>query len=779
MQPAGLPANGAFDTDSGVAGQGGFWGPGFWNGLTSGFYENAFWEAGFWEGLWTTTGVQTAHWAIQAELSGRGNGWTDLTYDVRSEQGVSAEYGIQGVTATDRVASTGTMTFTLNNGPTNRARTTGYYAPDNANVRTGFMIGIRVRLALTYVPVGTVYKFLGTLDSVTPTPGVRGSYLSKCTAVDWMDEAANFYVTGLAVETSVRGDQVFNTVIATMPVQPASISTTAGLDTYPYALDNVQDEQTTVLQILQNLALSELGYIYVRSDQMQGGTLVYESRSVRGALTSTVQSFSNDMEVLTPTRSRQNFLNKIQVTAHPRKVDATNNTVLFTLNSVPSVSPGQTTQINGPFRDPNQPLARVGGINLQNPVAETDYVILDAATSSGNDITSNFSVTLDPVTSGNSATFDITNNGGVNGFVNKLQVRGQGIYDYNTVILTSQDTNSQAISGQRVLNLDMPYQADPAVASEAAQYVLNVWNASLSYITKLTIVGNWSDDLMRAVLLRDISDKISIGETITGLATTTNYFVNAVKIEIGQGRTFRASLTLAPADQNSYWLLEVPGQGELDLVTRLGYGLIVGHTDVLHGDTHGDMAHVDNAHVDTHSDVAHGDVAHSDSTGHGDSSSHTDIAHSDSSHNDSHTDTAHVDIAHTDTAHNDSHSDVSHGDTHADHDDHGDHDDVESPHQHSDVDSHNDSHNDTAHDDTHADDAHGDVAHDDEAHNDTHGDANHGDVAHQDTSSHDDSSGHSDIAHTDVTHVDTHTDTAHQDTAHSDSHTDTAHGDIN
>lgn len=746
-----------------------FWGPAFWDGYTSGFYEPAFWEPAFSMGPLSTTGPTTAWSNVQLELSGTGNGWTDVSADVRIEDGIKAQYGIGGITATDRVAATGMMQFSLNNGPTNSARKVGYYSPDHVNCRTGFNYGIRVRLAMTFIATGTVYRFLGTLDQVRATPGVQGGYLTRCIAVDWIDEAARYHLTGLALETNVTGDEVFSAVVASVPIQPASIQTATGLDTYPYALDNVQDEKTTALQVFQNLAMSELGYIYIKSDRLQGGTLVYESRSTRGSVGTPVQTFSNTMSAVEPERSRANLLNKVQVTTHPRKVDVAPTAVLYHLDSATAVGPGASIIINAPYRDPNTgQYVRSGGVNMQAPAANTDWKANTAADGTGTDLTASFSVTA--TFTGNSAAVLVTNNSGSTGYIGGgtagafLQLRGQGIYDYNTAVLKSEDTTSQFQYGQRVINIDMPYQADPAVGNEAAQYVLNVWSNPLSYITKLQITGNWGYDLMRAVMLRDISDCIALDETVTGLKNTVKYFINAVEINIEKGRVFKAAFTLAPADQNSYWLLEVPGSSELGLTTRLGYGLIVGHIDLAHGDSHSDVLHGD---ID-HSDVSHTDVAHADAT-------HGDSAHSDTAHADSHNDVSHGDVSHTDAAHSDSHSDVAHSDVaHSDFADHADngvtveHDDLGIVIIHVDSTTHTDSHADIAHSDSHSDTAHTDTAHQDNAHSDSHADASHSDVVHSDQ-------GHVDTGHADVTHVDV----SHADSTHGDSHADVTHGDVN
>ena len=61
----------------------------------------------------------TATIALQMELAGAGMGWTDVSGDVRMVDGLKFDYGLGGATATDRVASTGHCTFSLNNMATN------------------------------------------------------------------------------------------------------------------------------------------------------------------------------------------------------------------------------------------------------------------------------------------------------------------------------------------------------------------------------------------------------------------------------------------------------------------------------------------------------------------------------------------------------------------------------------------------------------------------------------------------------------------------------------
>lgn len=576
-----------------------------------------------------------------------------------------------------------------------------------------------------------------------------------------------------------RSDQVFNAIIGTMVRQPAAVEVDTGLDTYPFALDNVIDEQTTPLQALQSLAMSELGYIYVKGDLSQGGTLAFESRSRRPKAGSAVDSF-DDASILglSAKRGRDYGVNKSSVTVHPRRVDS-GPVVLFTLNSVPNIGPNASIAILAPFRDPNSgQFVRIGAVNQIDPVAVTDFMMNAAADGSSTDLTAQCTVV--PDFSGNSATLLVTNTSGQTGYLTKLQVRGDGLYDSQTAVLQAQDDTSIAQFGLNVATIDMPYQSDVAVGSDAASYIVHLYKNPLTQIQNVELVALIVDDATYTRLIRrEISDKITIQESVTGLTTSTSYFINGIDYDIDEKGHLWCTWTLAPSDSTTYWILEQVGASELDATTLLGYGLIVGHGDAPHSDVHTDSAHQDVAHgYIAHSDTAHGDATHGDSA-------HTDTAHTDTHTDVAHGDTAHGDVTHVDGPHADSHNDVAHTDIHTD----TAHSDV----AHADT-AHSDQHDDTAHDDVaHGDVAHGDVAHADAHsdfsesgfHKDTHHDVDHGDVSHEDVAhadDHQDNGGHMDVAHGDLSHADTHTDGQHsddhQDTAHSDTtHTDVAHAD--
>src|SRR5262245_8745037 len=136
---------------------------------------------------------------LELEFPGKPPVWVDVTRDVRADTPIRLEYGIQGTSPTDRVASTGTLTFSLDNSEANSQGPLGPCSPNPANVRAGFGLGIGVRLAITYDDVPR-YKWRGTLDAIQPVPGIAGTRRVQCVAVDWMDEAAKARLVGLPTQ---------------------------------------------------------------------------------------------------------------------------------------------------------------------------------------------------------------------------------------------------------------------------------------------------------------------------------------------------------------------------------------------------------------------------------------------------------------------------------------------------------------------------------------------------------------------------------------------------
>lgn len=522
---------------------------------------------------------------VELELVGRGNGWTVVTPDVLSP--VRIAYGINGAGPADRVASSGSCTFSLNNSERNSASRLGYYSPGGPSARGGFTLGIRVRVQLQDPATSTWHvRFVGSLTSITPVPGRYGARTVQVVAADWLDEAARATVAGLTTQINKRSDEIITLLVNNVPRGPESTSIATGASTFAYALDTARDDRPNpVLQEIARATASELGYFYLRGS----GEAVFEARFDRVSM-SDAATFDNSMAGLDVTTSRDTVISKVQIVTHPRTVD-TSNQVLYSLQSVTEIPVGGNITIVGGYTDPNNRAQRVGGMSMVTPVATTDYVANSAADGSGTNLTT--SITVSATFASNSARFTITNNAAVVAYVTKLQARGIGIYDYETTVAEAEDAATATEYGEQVVSIDMPYSSDVTLGVDMARYLLGIYSSSevgvwalgtagsseLGVTTQLayrvhTTVGKMrvaprTAALQTEILARDVGDRIAVVETVTGVSRS--FYINAVELEVTAPGVVYATWTLAPADGFSYWTLGTAGFSELGESTRLAF----------------------------------------------------------------------------------------------------------------------------------------------------------------------------------------------------------------
>jgi hypothetical protein len=516
--------------------------------------------------LWSEWPAESGH-RIELELDGPGNGWTDVTQDVLDSQGIRLEYGITGAGPLDLVASTGQLSFTLNNGEDNSAGTPGYYSPQHASCRTGFALGIGVRYH--YRPPGTsdyYRRFIGRLKRIAPVPGKYGDRKTICGAVDWMEEAATFR-PNVATLTNKRGDEVLTALLAAMPRPPAHVDFDAGDSAFPYALDNGRSEANPLTTEIQRICQSEYARCYIRgSVNGEWGTLRLERRTSR--LTPVpVASFLGTMQGLQASEDVAKVRNKAKVTAHPRRVDASDTRVLFAKpnQSNPSVGPGQTITITGRYTDPDTPNARIGGTDMQPATATTDYLMNALADGSGTDVTGNFTVLA--IYGANQVEYRITNNGGAAGYVTKLQARGRALYDYDPIDTFNLDQASIDLVGESLVTLDMPYQSDAAIAAAVAEFIVLTWVAPGTPDAKLRFLPRDIDELITALSIEP-GDAITVTEELTGINGV--YFVQGSSMAVEElGEKVSFEWTLQRALVQDYWQLGVAGLSELGVTTVL------------------------------------------------------------------------------------------------------------------------------------------------------------------------------------------------------------------
>jgi hypothetical protein len=501
-------------------------------------------------------------YAMEFELAGVGGGWTDVTADLSHEL-IVLDYGIKGGTPNDRVAGIGTLTFGLMNDANAAAgRTLGYYSPYSAGRRSGFGFDIRVRL--TIASGGNTTRWMGRLRMIDAPSGTYGDRVVHCTAYDWMFEASKQDMSA-SLQVSQRSDQCFSALVAIVPLAPATTTADVGSDTYLYAFDNIY-RTGKVLTACADLVRSELGLIYVKRDATNGQTVRFEGRHYRPAVTAILLTLNESMTELAVRSTPETILNHVQVTTHPRAaLGATVAVATMDTTGQQAVGAGQALTLFLNFTDPAQRDTFIGATSLQAITATTDYTMNSAADGSGADLTASFTVTVTAFAS--SVKLVVTNTGATAGYVTKLQVRGKGVYALNPV---TGEYVASTTYGDNLLLIDMPYQQDALFAYNAAVYLARINSTPYASIEAVTFQANEDATKMAAALTGDISHKIALAEGVSGITTTSAFYINSVRFELDEAGNLAVSWGVVPADTTRYWLLGTAGASELGSTTVLG-----------------------------------------------------------------------------------------------------------------------------------------------------------------------------------------------------------------
>jgi hypothetical protein len=439
----------------------------------------------------------------------------------------------------------------MNNLASNSGGVTGYYSPGHASCRSGFGKGAPVR-----VKSGSDVIFTGRVRAISPSPGKTGGG-TKVVATDYLDVAATSLMENVSILENVTGDQVFAYIVENTPAQPYGLSSSTGSETYTLALDNTRDEAVSALSEFHRLAMSELGYIY----QTRTGALVYEARSTRisNEPTPTV-TLADTMHGVDVAEVAASSLNRVQVTVHPRVIDAAATTVLYELVNPLQLAAGETKVIIGPFRAATATgiTTRVGGLSMVDPVATTDYTMNTASDGAGTDLTSSMTVVADYGPNGVRLT--LTNGATDAAYVTKMQCRGKGVYDFRTVVLRAQNDAAIASDGVNALNIDMVYQEDASIGQSMADALLSGYgDLDGTRVRQVSFLPD-AAGMPAGLWTKDISDRVAVSETVTG--ATGEYYINGVKHAYQNGTLPRITWWLAPAEPVSFWVLGTSTLGD-------------------------------------------------------------------------------------------------------------------------------------------------------------------------------------------------------------------------
>jgi len=527
--------------------------------------------------------------SVALEMKLDGSNWTDVSSDTVGD--ITGAYGIRGHGPKDRVAGTGTMEFELNNSASNSGGLLGYYSPNHANARSGFDIGLPVRLKVSYDGL-SIYKFYGMIppDGIEVMPGQYKERRTRVRVEDWFGIAAKHELDLPELQTDYAIEDVWQDILANMDITPQSTTYGSGQDTFPTAFDTSR-KKTKALSEGSKVTRSEYGYAFRKGNITDGDELVIQGRYTRNDTTSATSipvgtdsagklllesgdalllesgdyllldetqsaSFAGTMRDMQPARGKHQS-NKVKVTVYPREVDSS-NVVLYKAQNTPEISAGDTITLRGSYRDPDGRATRVAGQDMVTPVATTDYQFNAQSDGGGTDLTSDLSVTADYGAS--EVEYTLENTGTQTGFVTKLEARGKGVYLYEPVDRISEDATSIGNIGSRITRFNMLYQDDIGFGKSLADVILERQKDPETTVERIDFRANRDSKHMMAFMRLEPGDRITASETVTNISG--DWFINGMEFKIQPGKIIDFTVYPIVATDNVYWVLGTSPLGE-------------------------------------------------------------------------------------------------------------------------------------------------------------------------------------------------------------------------
>ena len=185
--------------------------------------------------------------------------------------------------------------------------------------------------------------------------------------------------------------------------------------------------------------------------------------------------------------------------------------------------------------------------------------------------TADLTVTASAYTAG--VKFVVTNSGAAAYLVTNagaplLQLRGKGIYDEAPIVYEAYDAQTY---GDRLLEIDLPYQDDGEVAQSRANFYVAQYAEIGDQVFALTFNPQRSDSLMVQALTGEIGDVVTVSETMTG-ASSVDVVIQAIEMDVTKGPYLTVRYLTAPRGPTATFILDDPIYGVLDdAESRLAY----------------------------------------------------------------------------------------------------------------------------------------------------------------------------------------------------------------
>lgn len=526
-----------------------------------------------------------SNYRIQADW-GRDLGFdhaqSDLTDDV-----IAVQYTYGLTQPFEEVAPPSQMVVTLNNGD-------GKYFVEDAGspLYNVFRKGVLVRLQrLVSGNWRTVY--VGTLEVLQVTPTVNPPKIAQITVGDPMralEDAEYLPPLQIGVSTGEALTTLFESGVVVHPYPhlywmvgiPGSSEVGTTTRVFEVEILDADNGHTLLAQVgdnadegfgvsaagfLRDVVASELGgrfFFNPKAHANAFGTFEFWDRYHLSGLATAIDISAIAQEEAPPVyRVGDDIINHVEINYEPRVIGGAGS-VLYTQTSAASLAPGQGRTFVAHYRDLDVQSARVGGMDMIDPIPTIDYTANSAQDGSGTDLTASLGVAIR--FDGGSAEVTLFNNATIPLYVTHFQLRGTPITSFQRETATASDGQSIADYGlhKRVLNINfLGYNEQAQIYAQA---LLGRFKTPIGRVERVTL---------RNATLLDQPSLMGLGVVcdLPGVSSgETRYVIMGVEhlLDATTGDDL-LTLVLEPLQRLTYWVLGIAGQSEVGVTTKVGF----------------------------------------------------------------------------------------------------------------------------------------------------------------------------------------------------------------
>lgn len=339
----------------------------------------------------------------------------------------------------------------------NFSNTSGRYTPrfmgGNSSLFTSVYKPMRPMIINAGFDISGVEEMLPQFVGVTKVPelDVRDKDMSV-QATDFLEFLSNRFVDNTSIYTSVRSDQLIETLLQAQGLATSQYSLDYGVNNIRFAL---LEKGTRLMDVLNKIVQAEYGHLY----QDEEGVIRFENRQHWDSSPhTTVQQVIYTADVINSEYpGDDHIINVVEINTDLRAKQQ--NQTIFSLGTTLLMPPGDSTLF----------------VDFEDPILQADtpvYIANSAEDGTGTNKTSFVTLKSSDVFA-QAAKYILTNTSNGNVYITSFTVNGRPAKVYSELYYRAGDDSSVTAYEERPLVIDNDYIQDQFWAASLAQLILN------------------------------------------------------------------------------------------------------------------------------------------------------------------------------------------------------------------------------------------------------------------------------------------------------------------